>query len=447
MNRILFAALIVTLAACSDVSGPYSQAGPYQPVPVATVEVLIASLTSQVSMVLEVKAVVKDAAGAPLIGRRVTWTTSDSTIATVVESGLQSAVVHLVAVGTVTVSASAEGQKAGVTLTATAPPPTPRLVVARPFIYSIDEGMVEMAGFQNVSSYPTDINDEGQVVGTMQVGSAQHAFLWSKEKGTLDLGVPAGWDQSFAHAINNAGEVVGEVVVVSAQGTIAASNAFKWTAATGMVMLPSRSQFDNTHALDINNNGEIVGFSVASVSNYSGLRPVRWSAAKGIEDLGTLPGQNEGIAESINDDGQIAGYSSEADYYSSDNIRAMLWDPQAGIIDISGCGGGGGCVSEANAIDQQGQIVGAILGKPFRWSKAGGLTELGVEPGARYSNATDINSIGQVSVNQAFGDHFTERAFVWTAAEGMRSIGFLPGATTATATAINNKGQIVGSSR
>jgi uncharacterized membrane protein len=160
-----------------------------------------------------------------------------------------------------------------------------------------------------------------------------------------------------------------------------------------------------------------------------------------MEDLGTLRGHLEGVAESINDKGQIAGYSSDVDYYDASDMRAVLWDPGTGIVDLSGCANV--CWAQALAINEEGQIAGGFSGKVFRWSRSDGLNLVNAWEGW-YSAARGINSLGYLIVNQYYGSD--QRAFVGTPEGESRALGVLPGAASTIAAAINNKGQIVGSS-
>ncbi|HYW29960.1 MAG TPA: Ig-like domain-containing protein [Gemmatimonas sp.] len=96
------------------------------PVPVATVAVSLAAASVVAGGSTTATAIVRDAAGATLTGRTVTWSTSDPTIATVNGSG---AVATLKA-GTVSVTATSEGQTGSATLTVTAPSPPPPAGVA-----------------------------------------------------------------------------------------------------------------------------------------------------------------------------------------------------------------------------------------------------------------------------------------------------------------------------
>lgn len=82
-------------------------------VPVASVSVTPTSATTIVGQSVSLTAVPRDAAGNPLAGRIVGWTSSDNAIATVSSAGL----VTGVASGTVTITASSEGQSGTATVT------------------------------------------------------------------------------------------------------------------------------------------------------------------------------------------------------------------------------------------------------------------------------------------------------------------------------------------
>ena len=55
------------------------------------------------------------------------------------------------------------------------------------------------------------INENGEVVGTIQIGTGeQHAFVWSQNRGMVDLGTgPHGFSAAWAVGINAKGDVLG----------------------------------------------------------------------------------------------------------------------------------------------------------------------------------------------------------------------------------------------
>src|SRR5207253_5002745 len=75
-------------------------------VPVATVEVTPPSASVQAGQTVQLTATPKDANGAPLSGRTVTWSSSNTSVATVSNSGLVSGVTP----GSITISATSEGK-------------------------------------------------------------------------------------------------------------------------------------------------------------------------------------------------------------------------------------------------------------------------------------------------------------------------------------------------
>jgi hypothetical protein len=89
---------IALLTACGDSSSA--------PVQVATIEVLPTTATMRVGTTQPFDAVVRDAQGAPLVGRPMVWVTSDPSRATVDRTGVVSAI----APGAVTVTASSDGR-------------------------------------------------------------------------------------------------------------------------------------------------------------------------------------------------------------------------------------------------------------------------------------------------------------------------------------------------
>lgn len=119
--RFLPVAALALAAACGGDSAA--------PIAVASVEVSLAASTILTGQTTQATAVVKDAAGASLAGRGVTWTSSNTAVATI--SGT-TATVTLTAVspGTSTITATSEGRSATATLTVSAPVASVTLTLA-----------------------------------------------------------------------------------------------------------------------------------------------------------------------------------------------------------------------------------------------------------------------------------------------------------------------------
>src|SRR6059036_3980081 len=76
------------------------------PVPVASVEVTPATASVQAGQTVQLTATPRDAGGTPLSGRTVTWSSSNTAVATVSNSGLVSGVTP----GSATITATSEGK-------------------------------------------------------------------------------------------------------------------------------------------------------------------------------------------------------------------------------------------------------------------------------------------------------------------------------------------------
>jgi carboxypeptidase family protein/Big-like domain-containing protein len=107
MARKRLTLVAMLLAACSGGTG-----GP-DPEPVASVTIAPANPTLVPLQTTQLSATLKDAAGATLSGRSITWSSSATTVASVSGTGLVTAVLA----GTTTVTASSEGRNASVTVT------------------------------------------------------------------------------------------------------------------------------------------------------------------------------------------------------------------------------------------------------------------------------------------------------------------------------------------
>jgi len=158
------------------------------------------------------------------------------------------------------------------------------------------------------SSEAYDINDSGQVVGysnTME-GSTDglaraRGFVY--EGGSMidlgTLGITNGG--SRARAINNSGQIVGEVESPS-------NTAFLYENGT-MTDLGKRIGALSSIAMDINDSGQIVG-GMRSSSDQREAHAFLYDTDGSATDLGTLPGRNHSVAKAINSSGQVVGLSS-----------------------------------------------------------------------------------------------------------------------------------------
>src|SRR5207248_368282 len=87
-------------------------------VPVATVDVTPPSASVQAGQTVQLTGTPRDAGGNPLSGRTVTWSSSNTSVATVSNSGLVSGVTP----GTATITATSEGKSGTSSVTVTKVP-------------------------------------------------------------------------------------------------------------------------------------------------------------------------------------------------------------------------------------------------------------------------------------------------------------------------------------
>jgi probable HAF family extracellular repeat protein len=135
----------------------------------------------------------------------------------------------------------------------------------------------------------------------------------------------------IALAINDHGQAVGASGTCTTFNLISgnqlqALHALLWQngAATDLGNLGGTGHLLGNIALDINNQGQVVGNS--DVTGDRGSHAFLWTSQKGMQDLGTLPGDAISTAIWINDAGTIVGVSADAHF----NPRGVIW--QNGVM-------------------------------------------------------------------------------------------------------------------
>lgn len=224
---------------------------------------------------------------------------------------------------------------------------------------------------------------------------------------------------SLAWAVNaNGSAIVGDWNYDSCDGP----EAFLWTPASGMQGLGADS------ATGVSANG-------STVVGSSGLQGFRWTAAGGMQPLGALPGGDYGPptshARAVSGDGSIVvgvGFN----YYrpapddewgwTITTEEAFRWTAAGGMQGL-GTLPSSGSSSWASAISLDGStIVGGSITHAFRWTESGGMQSLGDPPiiigDHSESWASAVSGDGSVIVGNE-----TAGAFIWDEARGMRSLG------------------------
>ena len=265
-----------------------------------------------------------------------------------------------------------------------------------------------------------------------------YAVMWQNGQITT-LGAPAGVDPTkvSATAINNNGQVL-----VSYNTTTQNNFGAIWNNGNYNVLgnLAGGAASDRIYANDLNDSGLIVGGITDNFGQNS--RAVTWNSSGVASLLPTPSGSVYSFANGINANGQIVGVSYDANWQAS----VLLWS-NGGYTNLGLLPGDYDGV--ANAINEQGRVVGnSGFISAVSWNN-GSLSNLGVLPGFETSSAADINSNDWVVGNshtESGGFGASDAATLWHDGQKI-DLGWLPGATAGSvASAINDLNQIVGTS-
>jgi probable HAF family extracellular repeat protein len=221
------------------------------------------------------------------------------------------------------------------------------LGVGRAFLKTPGQPMQNLGflGDGSGESFATAMNDAGQIVGYAYLDNESgisRAFLINPGKSMQDLG-DLGGNKSAAAAINATGQIVG----YAETSTAGVFHAFLKDPGEPMQDLGTLGEVCTPQA--INSSGQIVGTAIISLDNNI-FQAFRLNSAGAFQELGALGGVSS-VANAINDNGQIVGGAETADGL----YHAFLLNPGGSMQDLETLGGN---ASTANAINGAGQIVG-----------------------------------------------------------------------------------------
>lgn len=247
-----------------------------------------------------------------------------------------------------------------------------------------------------------------------QTGFTCLGFRWKDDVMTRLLPL-AGGNNSFATGANNDGTVVGW-----AENGIHDSNCVGtqvlqflpvfWDPASNQPRaLPLITGDSSGAATAINSKGQIVGISGIcdqAVGRHTAKHAVLWDGDT-MTNLGNLGAELWITPMAINQRGDVAGFgATTATDLNGDFLRAFFWNRKNGITKIDPLPIAGHVLSQANGLNELGQVVGiscTIVGDclGFLW-KAGVMTNLNdpnVVPGFTgvIINAQDINDDGEIT--------------------------------------------------
>jgi probable HAF family extracellular repeat protein len=169
---------------------------------------------------------------------------------------------------------------------------------------------------EGVSSFANAINDLGEVVGEAEVApDVLHAFVF--RDGTMtDLGIFRGGQYSYALAINNRSQIVGAADVDGIE------HAFLFDPEEGRLRDLGK-YFSYSRATAINDEGVIVGVIYVRYPREAPFSRAAVFDDHGVHDLGVLENRKGSTALGINNRGQIVGLSTSPDLQNSRGFLYM----------------------------------------------------------------------------------------------------------------------------
>ncbi len=243
-----------------------------------------------------------------------------------------------------------------------------------PFLWQ-DGVMTPLATLGGNNGIASFINNRSQVVGWSETAQPDPTCpfpLTSQFKPTLwsignvqALPLAPGDQDGVAIAINDHGQAVGGSGACTTFSLINGNqlqplHALLWQngLATDLGNLGGTGHGGGNIAVYINNQGQVVGNSdlKGDKANHAFL----WTKQKGIQDLGTLPGDAISVGIWINDNGIIAGVSADANF----NPRGFIW--QNGVMtDLNTVVSPGSSLYllTACSVNATGQVIGFAVDK------------------------------------------------------------------------------------
>lgn len=257
------------------------------------------------------------------------------------------------------------------------------------FRYTPGEGFIAMGSLPGLPhSDATAINSRGDVVGYLESDGATFnlGFVWTEENGLQGLSDDQ-YDTYAALDINDSGEVAGTMVV---NGD---ARAFRYIPGDGPdsgihdlgVLGRSKPGDLWSNGYGINNSGQVVGGSTAKRAWFE--RAYRYTDGDGMENLGTIDNSQWSWSRgsAINSQGQVVGPSSISTggtyidqenrtfLYTDANGMLDLWslieNPPPGMtatdVDVYGMTINDGVILPGGGLSSFGQIGGTIQGTAF----------------------------------------------------------------------------------
>jgi probable HAF family extracellular repeat protein len=227
------------------------------------------------------------------------------------------------------------------------------------------------------------------------------------------------FEAQVAQFLANRGNLFRMRALLSAMVLLFVATATSWS--QSLTWLGTLPGYDKSFARGVSADGRVVVGYAENAEGY--FRAFRWTAAGGMEDLGTL-GSDESYAYGVSADGRVV---VGVDENAAGLWRAFRWTADGGMADLGTLGDD---LSVALDISADGRVVVGWARnatgpeRAFRWTAAGGVEDLGTLGGS-YSVANGVSSDGRVVVGYAQNAYGQVRAFRWTATGGMKDLNII----------------------
>jgi probable HAF family extracellular repeat protein len=301
------------------------------------------------------------------------------------------------------------------------------------FVWDAANGMRDLGTLGGNISYGLGINNHGVVVGFSYLADnvTAHTFLWSPDRGMVDVGATlAGASSNWGVGINASGTLAVTGFLAdgsSLPGAFALQHYWRH--------LPGSPVSSLNRSYGINDANQVTG-TIASPYHTAFLWDLTTSS---VSYVLPLPGGSDTYGVAINNIGHIAGAGSVAD----GSYHALIWSADQGSRDIGKLNGS--AFSAGGGINNRNEVVGYNLPElgGFYWSDATGMLVL-QSLGGSVSAAFGINNAGMITGYGGLPGG-TVHAVLWNNhASAPQDLGTLSGSGNSYGKSINSSGQIVG---
>jgi probable HAF family extracellular repeat protein len=267
----------------------------------------------------------------------------------------------------------------------------------------------------------------------------------------VDLGTLGG-ASSYAADVNNSNTVVGWSETSS--GT---THAFRWTAAEGMVDLGTLPGDAMSRAVAVLDGATQNGAQILGVSGEDGRwTPVVWSSSGSISALSIplIPGFGTALPTGFNAQGDVVG----SDAGGNGVQQGWIWSATDGKYNLSANAQGGSNEGAASDVTASGVVVLTTRSptcrhtpecwRTYRWSQSNGYDPLGTPGNDAEANVTGLalNETGMVAGWTTAGTSSGATPYRWDANSGFALLAnYATGSSSyGYATAVSSNGTVVG---